>query len=60
MKIPNPKSQIPKNSQAPNSKLQAPEKIQIPSSNVFGRLAGNLGFGIWSFIGVWDLGFGVS
>jgi hypothetical protein len=46
MKTPNPKSQIPKKSHAASSKA-------------YEMLDWNLEFGIWSFIGVWDLGFGL-
>jgi alpha-L-rhamnosidase len=54
--------------QAPSSKLQKKPKAQTPNSNKipnpnfpfrrFGRIF--LGFGFWSFFGVWILGFGIS
>jgi hypothetical protein len=41
----------------PNSKLQAPKKFQAPKAQ---RAATwNLKVGIWSFVGFWDLEFGV-
>src|SRR5438445_13051201 len=43
----------------PNSKSQLPKKSQIPSSNDRGARTGSaLGFEIWDFFGIWDLGFG--
>src|SRR6266852_3358493 len=51
---------------APNSKHQTPEKFQIPKpklqQNPKLQLSKSpppcLGFEIWNFIGIWDLGFG--
>ena len=48
MKIPNSKPQIPIKSQTLNPK------------NLIGKVAGNLEFEVWDFIGVWDLGIGAS
>jgi hypothetical protein len=42
-KIPNPKFQVPKKSQAPNPK----------------RRAANLELGAWCFFGIWDLELGI-
>jgi hypothetical protein len=41
-----------------NPTSQAPEKLQVPSSNGH-RLPATLAFAVWSFSGVWILGFGV-
>ena len=40
-----------------NPKSQAPGKFQNPSAEIpWARL----GFGTWSFLGIWNLGFGIS
>src|SRR5437762_14243253 len=44
--------------QTPNTKHQTPKKLQISSSNMTVSLR-RLGFGAWSFFGVWRVVFGV-
>src|SRR6185369_4449526 len=44
-----------------NTKHQKPNTKQIPSSkHQMSRWTSALEFGVWSFFGVWGLGFGVS
>ena len=43
-------------SQIPNPKFQGNPKHQIPTTKMF---VCTLEFGIWSFFGIWDLGFGI-
>ncbi len=52
MKIPKPYAQTPKKSEAPISNL--------PAFQFVCQLQSLLVLGIWGFIGVWSLGFGVS
>ena len=40
--------------QIPNPKFQTNPKSQLPKLRPLG-----LGFGVWVFLGIWDLGFGI-
>jgi hypothetical protein len=46
-------------SETPNTKPQTPEKLQTPNSKIPQASSAFLVLGIWSFLGVWILVFGV-
>lgn len=43
-----------------SAKSQAPSSNQIRSTKFQANLGRRLGFGAWSFFGIWSLGFGIS
>jgi hypothetical protein len=42
---------------APKPKFQIPKKLQTPTSEK--AVYAVLRFGVWTFFGAWDLGFGI-